>query len=271
MFRNQHLSLVRVACFVLGLAALITASSRAQAQVTIRPIEDFVKAQGTFCFPAPDPVPVGTRNVGGCWEAIHAQFDDMPNFVTQVGPALFPWAFVDYAGLTVNYIKNHGGPTIPTTFSGQITERARPDGRADVTVMLFTSNALVWVVDECECHGGPGNVLMGNTPDAIIQGATPVLADSFFKIQFVNSYPGAPMPDFFQLALAPDPSRQFVAAGFNSKAFGPMHFVAGVQEVPEGTRGMLSVAISDTHSINAFIHGVPTLGEVVTLKPVPNE
>jgi hypothetical protein len=164
----------------------------------------------------------------------------------------------------VNYIKNHGGPTIPTSFSGEVIERQLPDGRADVKVMLFTSNALIWVVDRCECEFGPGNVLMGSTPDQVIHGADPVLGDSFFDIEFINTAPGAPLPDLFQLFLFGG-AWQFISAGFQAKAQGPMHDVPGVQDIVAGTTGMLTVTVAGVHSFNAF-HGLPA--NVVNLTPV---
>jgi hypothetical protein len=60
---------------------------------------------------------------------------------------------VDYAGLVNAYIEEASGGTkslgIMTT-EGTITERKLPYGRAEVTVLLRTKNALTYVVRPTE-------------------------------------------------------------------------------------------------------------------------
>src|SRR5215510_4082499 len=53
-------------------------------------------------------------------------------------------ASFDYPGLADRVLSTLGRP-LGTTIDGSITERLLPDGRADVQVVLHTTNALSWV------------------------------------------------------------------------------------------------------------------------------
>jgi len=267
-FRGASMGLfVLVAALTWG-----TAPSLAQGSVNIRPISDFINAQGTICTPPPNPLPPLTKVVNGCWDAIPVEANTTLNFLAELtyntSPYFgFPWALVDYAGLAAKYVKSQGGPDLKTTMSGQVTERLLADGRAEVTVTLFTSNALSWAVDQCECAGGPGNVLFGSTPDEVVQGATPALGDSYFKIVLINTGLNAPLPDLFVFVgeNVPPPGVSLVSLDFRSSAAGALHYVPGEQDILEGTPGKLTVAEMGPPNGNAF-HGFPAA--VVDIKPI---
>lgn len=107
-------------------------------QAVQRPIEDFLVNQGTYCFPNPYPPPPCLLFV-----------PPIQNFMGWSDPQRNLLASVDYAGLADQWITAHtgGAITFGTRFSGGILERPLPDGRAAVTVRLFTHNALCWVVE----------------------------------------------------------------------------------------------------------------------------
>jgi hypothetical protein len=264
--------------FSMGLVVLVatltwgTASGRAQGGVNIRPISDFINAQGTICTPPPDPLPPLTKVVNGCWDAIPVEGNTTLNFFAELTYSTspyfgYPWALVDYAGLAAKYIKSEGGPDLNTKMTGQITERLLSDGRAEVTIILFTSNALSWAVDMCQCAGGPGNLLFGSTPDDVVHGASPALGDSYFKIVLINTGLNAPLPDLFSFVAenVPPPGVTLVSADFRSSADGALHYVPGEQDILEGTPGKMTVAEMGPPNGNAF-HGFPAA--VVNLKPI---
>src|SRR5439155_12126632 len=94
-----------------------------------RPVSDFVSAQGStnsFIPPIPDFI---------------AWTDNPPN-----GCNATKFASVDYAGVAAAWLEANGGPSLGTHVGGSVTERPLADGRADVIVVINTSNALSWAV-----------------------------------------------------------------------------------------------------------------------------
>jgi len=183
---------------------------------THRPISDFVNAQGTtmvFFPPVPDYV--------GWSSALNKP------------PVRF--ALVDYAGLANEFIEDHvGGFSLGTTIDGSVLERSLADGRAEVTVILHTKNALAWV-----SAGDPnGSLLFGFRTSDIMADLTrtPGLAESHLMVVFKNTAPGAPLPDLVAAFIlgTPGPGQELVFISFHANAKGPLHAVFGV---PEGTPG----------------------------------
>jgi len=100
-------------------------SGGSQALSTQRPLSDFLSAQGStsdFFPPFPDYI---------AWTNNDPQ-------------TLF--AAIDYTGSAAAYLAGHGGPVIATQVTGSVSERPLDDGRAEVTVNVFTKNALTWAV-----------------------------------------------------------------------------------------------------------------------------
>jgi hypothetical protein len=118
-----------------------------------------------------------------------------------VGPALTIFALLDYAGLANNYLVSQGGNSLGTTITGSINERPLAVGRAQVAVTLRTKKALVWVSDISETFPGP--LLFGHRVDEVLAGASPALAECTLYVVFINTAPGAPLPDLIQLVFAP--------------------------------------------------------------------
>lgn len=196
-----------------GVMAAVLLAPLASAQTTQRPISDFLKEQGTFCIP---------DRSGGCSLFV----PPVPNFVGWGDQAGNLGASVDYAGLANACFGNAFG----TTMSGGITERTLADGRAEDTVLLFTQNALTWVVGPV--HGmidfvnGPvvfGHRWNTNSPVCTLNGASPTLGTSFLHLKFINIAPGAPLPDFLQLLFFPVPGQQqMIEYSFQANATGPL-------------------------------------------------
>jgi len=169
------------------------------AAVTQRAIEDFINAQS---------------NVTG-WTA--------PEQKTGArGDNLF--MLMDYAGIRAQQILAGGGPDLGTTFSGNITERPLPDGTAEVHVVLHTHNAFAIGRDLLNLSV----ILFGHSVGQIINGADAAVGDCDFEMTFINSAPGAPLPDITTTAV------DFKSLFFRGSAAGTLRAAFGV---PDGTPG----------------------------------
>jgi hypothetical protein len=220
---------VEVACWDLGLGD--------GAAATHRPLSDFLSTQGTFCqdvfgtgdcylFVAPSP------NFFGWTNDIDTNDDGVPE-----RPLLF--AGVDYAGLANDFFDDF----FHTRLQGQITERALADGRAAVSVVLRARNANGWVIaldlaGDVLAQIADGVTLFGHQPEDVVAGAGAALGDSFIHVEFVNSAPGAPLPDLLQLSSAPEPGQEMSSLRFFWSAPGPLTAEFGV---PEGTPGQCTI------------------------------
>jgi hypothetical protein len=196
-----------------------------------RPIADFLSQQGTFCT---------DDGSGGCYLYVPPD----PNILgwnTDLDylPVLF--AGVDYAGLAT---EAYAPGKAPQT-SGTVTERALPDGRREVTVLLHTKNANAWVI-QLDFSGdvldeiANGPTLFGHRPRDVAAGQGQALADTFLKFVFVDDGPlGAPLPDLVQLNNSPYPEQKLMSLSFEVTAFGPLTAAYGVAE---GTPGRCTIS-----------------------------
>jgi hypothetical protein len=201
--------------FALGICV---SSASAFAKTTQRPISEFIDAQGTFCV---DP-PTCTIFV-----------PPVPNFVGFTDTVHDLGISFDYAGLSDDPL----GGSLGTTFSGSISERTVADGSVVITIHLHTSNALVYVIPfdptSSENQFGENPLIFGTRATDVLAGAAPALGDSNFTLEFTNTAPGLPIPDFEQLLFAPLPGQNLLSATFNGTANG---FFA------DGTPGKVHVA-----------------------------
>jgi hypothetical protein len=191
-------------CAVFGLLNLPAALG---AQVSKRPISDFISQQGTYCL---------SDGNGGCSLFV----PPLPNFIGWGDPVAITIASVDYAGLANNYLLEQSGGMINlgTQTSGSIVERALPDGRADVSVVLHTTNALSWTVPSLSDFTGPLN--FGARVGDVLNGAAPALAHVEFRIKFTNTAPQAPLPDLIQLFFDPKAGQGVISYAFQANASG---------------------------------------------------
>ena len=171
--------------------------------VTVRPIQQFVDAQGTLCLGvSPD-----------CFLFV----PPVDNFVGWGDPDALLGASVDYAGLADKATHRK----LDTTFDGEINEVALPNGRAEVTVTLATTNALTWLVDLTTGTGNPftdGDLLFGERVKTNGSIAHPVLGDSELEVVFIHTEPGAPMPDLLQLLFFPQQGQKVLSLNFTATA-----------------------------------------------------
>jgi hypothetical protein len=222
-----------VAIVAIALSLMVpTGMALAQGHATQRPIEQFVSAQGTFCFP---------DGSGGCVTFV----PPVANFIgssnnTQDTPRQRSakrklCASVDYAGLADNK-----GVSFGTTMDGTVTERKLSDGRAEVTVRLHTKNALTWVIEgrvkENDCDFAEGPLLFGHRLNDVLPpfNKDAALGDSFLQVVFINPMPGHPLPDLIQLFGFPEEGQQLRSFSFYASADGTLRAAFGV---PEGTPG----------------------------------
>jgi hypothetical protein len=190
--------------FALGLCVF---SASAFAATTQRPISEFIDAQGTFCV---------DDGAGGCTIFV----PPVPNFVAFTDTVHDLGISFDYAGLSDGPL----GGTLGTTFSGSISERTVSDGSVIITIHLHTSNALVYVIpfdpNSSANQFGENPLLFGTRATDVLAGAPPTLGDSNFTLEFTNSAPGLPIPDFEQLLFAPQPGQALLSVTFNGTANG---------------------------------------------------
>lgn len=207
---------------------------------TTRPISDFVDEQGTYCIGG-NPrdcflfVPPVDNYIG--WDNIRLDSNPPPRELIRL-------ASVDYAALANAYIERASGGTVSlgTTTDGTIIERRLPDNRAEVTVLLRTRNALVYIVrptadpDDIDFASGP--LLFGVRAPDVLAGATPALGESFLQVVFINTAPGAELPDLEQLFFAPKPGQEPIYISFRVRADGELRTAFGVAD---GTPGRVEV------------------------------
>jgi len=217
----------------LGLGFLLLATPTYAQRTIQRPIEDFLKTQGTCC-----------NDMPSLW------LPPDPNFCHWTPPQntrFVRFAGVDYAGLAPEAYPHGGGPQ----FSGTVTERPLKDGRAEVTVLLHTKGANAWVVEldfndpehDTWYQIAQKPTLFGHRPSEVASGAPQALGDSFLKAVFINYAPGAPLPDLllflWGVYFEPLPSGlEIRSVLFQAEAEGPLTAQFGV---PENTPGMLHI------------------------------
>lgn len=194
------------------------------AKATQRPVSDFVNAQGLTSYFVP-PV----KDFMGWY-----MFGDSQNLL----------ASVDYAGLTDQYL----GGTLGTKITGSITERPLPDGRAYVSVNLHVRNTMMYILEYQTGDFATDPLLFGNRGQDVANGMKPAIGDAHFEAEFINTAPGAPLPDFMwaqfgyfypSFSLLPSgypwPYFEPVCVRCNITADGPLHAAAGLG--PYGTPG----------------------------------
>ena len=194
---------------VLASWAIVIAASYAQANPTVvRPIEDFVAQQGTFCFP---------DGMGGCLLFV----PPVGNFIGWSDPATNRCASVDYSGLANQWIEAASGGAVSfgTSFVGSVRERPLADGTTEVLVQMLTRNALTWVIDGCEDFAS-NPLLFGYRAPDVLASSPPAFCNSVFSIKFTNTAPGAPLPDLIQLAFFPELGQSFISLSIDCSASG---------------------------------------------------
>lgn len=209
-----------------------------------RPIEEFVAAQGTWC---------DSDGAGGCY----LLDPPLPDFLGWWQGEPERCAMIDYAGIADRWLQETSGGTISmgTAFQGSVTERALEDGRAEVRVILRTTNALTWVIEGCDRRNGP--VLFGHRPQEILGGLDPALGAAELNVTYVDLVPGTPIPDLIQIGAFPYHGQNVYSKSMRATADGPLRSAFGVLE---GTAGKAVVTYSNIRFASfqgALAGGVP--------------
>ena len=223
---------LRRGCASMGLALLIGSiflAQTASAGTRVRPISDFVSAQGSF---HPGGGPVGALFIWG------NSFNELFR--------------VDYPGTDDKGLISVGGPNVHTSFSGAITETTLADGRVLDTIHLVTNNAIAYVVDASNfpCPGGfiaCPTILGYNFPELANGIGSPVLANSVMDVTLINTGPGAPIPDLVLSSFTPSDSGAYVKTiTIRATTVGPLR----APYFPEGTRGLAKLNASINTATN---------------------
>lgn len=209
---NKRFVMLAVVLAMMILVMVLPAQSQV-GKTTQRSLDDFLSQQGTYCV---------DDGMGGCYLFVPPD----PNFLgwsTNFAKSPIYFAGVDYAGLA-NAYPDGNLPKI----TGTVTERALPDGTAEVTVLLQTKGANIWVIeldpagDLLAQIAGDAPTLFGHRPAEVLAGLGQGLADTNLHIVFINDYPGAPLPDLVQINNFPDGNHPIKFIKFNAQAKGPL-------------------------------------------------
>jgi hypothetical protein len=130
-----------------------------------------------------------------------------------------------------------GGASLGTTATGTVVERPLSDGTAEVTVLVHTADAFVYVTD---FNLKP---LFGNTPADVAAGATAGVGKCLLHLVFNNSAPGAPLPDLLDIFISG--KTRFIA--MNSTATGPLNANFGVSTGTPGLFQMTQTGVLQSH------------------------
>jgi hypothetical protein len=227
----RGLAVLSLEAFLVVAMASRAATARNQTNAIHRPIQDFVSAQGTFCFP---------KRGGGCLLFV----PPISNFIGWTSTvAQNRAASVDYAGIEDAWVTAQSGGAIVfnTQFKGDVFEIPLPDGRAEVSVTLHTTHALTWVI----VGDGSGNfdfangpLLFGHRTQDVLSGEDAAFSNCLLHLRFINTAPGAPLPDLEQLAGFPQPGQVLEFVGFESDGSGDLRVAFGVAD---GTPGQAQV------------------------------
>lgn len=246
---RQHIAQIVGITFWFMVSATV---ALAQGKTIQRPIEDFVNAQGTYCMSCTTSgttcVKVGNKECGLFVPPVANFFgwDTLQEVPPQHRNVQQPLrcASVDYASLANAKVEELLGISLGTTTSGTVTEHLRDDGRAEVSVRLYTKNALIWVASGGDgirgtCNFTTDPLLFGYRVNDVLRGEDPALGESFLQVKFINTASGAPLPDLLQLIYAPEPGQEppsFIS--LTARAEGTLRGNFGV---PDGTPGRAEV------------------------------
>ena len=227
---------------------------------TQRPIEDFIKAQGmpgpVYFYQTPYAPDLPNYAVGVTSAACPGQFCQ---YLTSTGPipAGSRIAVVDYAGLASKYLEKHGYGSVGTKTEGSITQHLLPDGRAETTVVLHTTNALTFVSTwDYSLPSPPESAetntrIFGSSVSDLLHYPTnrPALADSELVMTFRQDL-NKPLPDLVQLfAFGAYPDLELSSFYFSVNATGSL---------PNGGPAKCRVLQHDVNPTPMLINGVLT-------------
>jgi hypothetical protein len=216
-----------------------------------RPIDDFIKAQGTTAVFNQGPFAPGLPDYAVGFTTANCPGDFCQYPTTRI-------VVVDYAGGANKYLKKHGYGSLDTKTDGSITERLLPDGRAEVTVVLHTTNALTFASTwDSSLPSPPESAetnmrLFGSSVQDLFRDPSrrPALGNSDLIMIFKNPTLGAEMPDLVKLfAFGAYPNLELTSLYFSVDAAGSM---------PGGTQVRCTVLQHYVNPPPLLINGVLT-------------
>ena len=228
-----------------------------------RPIEDFIQAQGTTSVFYRGPYAPGLPDYAVGFTTAPCPGEFCQYATSRIG-------VVDYAGGANKYLERHGYGSLNTQTDGSITERLLPDGRAEITVVLHTTNALTFASTWDYSLPSPPesaetNVrLFGSSVQDLLRypSRRPALGDSDLILIFKNPALGAPMPDLVKLfAFGGYPNLELTSLYLSVNAAGPAPSLAKctilqhyVNPPPLLINGVLTApSLLDFGSISEFV------------------
>ncbi len=214
-----------------------------------RSLSEFLAAQGTYC------IPVGE---GGCLTFL----DPLPNFLGLTDENRNRCAIVDYAGIAHRWLKTASGGDIDlgTSISGSVKEVALIDRRAEITVHLDITNALIFTLAGCDAPESPAE--FGRRVPEILAGGNPALGTARVDFRLIVAAPGLPLPDLFQVQIFPQSGQELELHMSQAHGEGPLRASFGV---PDGTPGVTSMRYSYL-SDDSTGHVTVTHGDILLRK-----
>ncbi len=205
-----------------------SAGQKTDRSVNIRPIEDFLEAQGKV-YPPPFYMLTWSDPKAGLFMA------------------------VDYAGLAAQWLEEQSGGeiSIRPEIDGTVIERPLPNGCAEVTVLCHTRNTDMGVAPLDDTLTS----LFGHNPLEVLAGDEPALGDSFLKWVFINEAPGAPLPDLL-VAYSEHP-QNMIMLSIEANGTGPLSEAFGVPDGTPGRAQMTQVGVFRSPGMGATADGWP--------------
>ena len=242
----------------LATAMILSTVPIAQAKPLARPVEDWLTAQGSFCFP---------DGSGGCIDFFPPVANHLNWFTDD--PVLAA-ASVDYAGLAYAALLEESGGAIDlgTTIDGNVRERTLKDGRIEVRVKVKVRNGLIFAInpDPLPPDFAADPMTFGYRPTELLAGIAPegpALGRVDLLLVFWHAGEiGDPLPDLVQLAFFPEPGQELRRIDLRARATGALRAESGFAE---GTRG--SAKLKFVASVNEDTGFLEFSSGVVTLRP----
>jgi hypothetical protein len=179
-------------------------------------------------------------------------------------PARF--AYMDYGGALAKYLIDNEGIDLGTKVHGAVTQRELQDDQAEVTVILHTTNALIWIVNlDGDLVTDPLD--FGYRPAEIIANPSldPSLGECHFKFVFTIPTPETPLPDMTLVLIGE--TGTLLSYDFRAEATGTLRTASGF---PEGTPGTARVANTAVTLDNPFCGDECFPLEFIVLKAANN-
>jgi len=195
----------------------------------VRPIEDFFRAQGTFCVP---------DETGGCRLYSAPTENYLAWFSREIGNQGTAVA-IDYAGIANSWLQQQAGISVGTSLTGSVTEQIIGEGQSRVTVRIDGQNVMAYAVDHANLAGP---LFWGQRPFEVAAGRAPAMGQMSMTITFINNVPGGPLPDLLQLIRQPQPGQHLESVML--KYYGKGEF--GDAYGKEASSGTLSLSYDGT-------------------------